>query len=194
MSTTYSDRIDLSEYSFLLVDPNRYERVLLRSTLLHLHAKQIHEVSDAAEAAKILRCGKMDFMILEYDLPRIDGVGFVHGVRRGMCGRNNIEMNIFMMSSRRDAESVFRARNCGIHYFIAKPFSLQTMRDRIHATLTRPRGFIRAETYVGPDRRTRARDGDDEAQRPLITTPVVHDMTGEEPVAAPVPPRKAAAV
>jgi len=191
MNTNYNDKIDLDGYSFLLVDPNRYERMLLRNILLQLHAKQIIEVGDAVEASKVLRGEKLDFLMLEYDLPRIDGVGFVHGVRRGMCGRNNIEMQIFMMSSRRDAESVFRARNCGIHYFIAKPYSLQTMRDRIHTTLTKPREFIRAENYVGPDRRLRVRDEDD-GQRPLIGTPVVHDMTGDEPVAAPAPPQTAA--
>ena len=102
-------------------------------------------------------------------------------------------MNIFMMSSRRDAESVFRARNCGIHYFIAKPYSLQTMRDRIYTTLIKPREFIRAENYVGPDRRLRERDGN-EGQKPLIATPEILDMTGEESAATTAAEPKSAAV
>ena len=192
MSTHYDDKIDLSRHSFLLVDSNRYERVLLRNMLLQLNGKQIIEVSDAMEAMKILRSERVDFMMLEYDLPRVDGPKFVHGVRRGMCGRNNIEMAIFMMSSRRDADAVFKARNCGIHVFIAKPFSLQTMRDRIYTTLTRPPEFIRAEDYVGPDRREE-NDGND-ARKPLFSKPVVHDMTLREPEAEPPAPPKIAAL
>jgi len=192
MNTSYNDKIDLGGYSFLLVDPNKYERTLLRNILLQLHARQIIEVSDAAEASEILLSERLDFLMLEYDLPRIDGVKLVHGIRRGLCGRNNIEMQIFMMSGRRDAESVYRARNCGVHFFIAKPFSLQAMRDRVHATLTRPREFIRAEDYVGPDRRWGGQN-DDAVQPTMIRTPVVHDMTGESAEARPRRTPKAAA-
>lgn len=192
MNTSYNDNIDLGEYSFLLVDPNRYERTLLRNILLQLHARQILEVNDATEASEILLSEKLDFLMLEYDLPRVDGVKLVHGVRRGLCGRSNIEMQIFMMSGRRDAESVYRARNCGIHFFIAKPFSLQAMRDRVHATLTRPREFIRSDEYIGPDRRWGGQT-EESVQPALIKTPVVHDMTGDPPRAASGRAPKAAA-
>lgn len=190
MKTHFDDQIDLSQISFLLVDPNRYERTLLRSVLLQLHAKQILEATDAAEAAKYLQNGQVDFMMLEYDLPcidgvSIDGINFVQGVRRGKCGRNNIEMPIFMLSSRRDAESVGKARNCGIHFFVAKPFSIQTMQDRVHVTLTKPRDFIRAENYVGPDRRWRERDDDDGERKPMFEKPKVLDMTQAKPRAKP---------
>lgn len=181
MNTNFDDPIDLGHHSFLLVDPNRYERTLLRSLLLQLQAKQIVEVGDAVEAAKVLQNENVDFMMLEYDLPRINGIQFVHGVRRGKCGRKNIEIPIFILSSRRDAESVGKARNCGIHFFIAKPFSLQTMRDRIYTTLTKPRDFIRAENYVGPDRRWGERDDDDNDHQPVFKKPVVHDMTKPKP-------------
>ena len=180
MKTHFEDQINLGKISFLLVDSNPYERSLMRGALLQLQAQQITETSDAAEAARILRNDRIDFMMLEYDLPRIGGVKFVHGVRRGMCGRNNIEMPIFMLSSRRDVESVNTACNCGIHFFIAKPFSLQTIRDRIHTTLTKSREFIRAEDYVGPDRRWGERD-DDGNSEPVFEKPVVHDMTKPEP-------------
>lgn len=166
MNTSYDEKIDLAGHSFLLIDPNRYERTLLRTMLLQLHAKQIVEVNDPVEGAKVLHGRKFDFMMLEYDLPEVSGAKFVHGVRRGMCGRNNIEMAIFMLSNRCDADSVFRASNCGIHYFVAKPFSMQTIRDRIHATLTRPREFIRSEDYIGPDRRLGEYD-EDAAALPL---------------------------
>lgn len=181
MKTHFDNQIDLGQVSFLLVDSNHYERSLMRGALLQLQAQQITETNDAAEAARILRNDRIDFMMLEYDLPRIGGVKFVHGVRRGMCGRNNIEVPIFMLSSRRDLESVNTASNCGIHFFIAKPFSLQTLRDRIHTTLTKSREFIRAEDYVGPDRRWGERDDDDGNNEPIFEKPVVHDMTKPEP-------------
>ncbi len=194
MKTNFGEKIDLGHHSFLLVDPNRYERTLLRSLLLQLQAKQIVEVNDAVEAAKVLQNEKVDFMMLEYDLPRINGIQFVHGVRRGKCGRNNIEMSIFMLSSRRDAESVGKASNCGIHFFIAKPFSLQTMRDRINTTLTKQRDFIRAENYVGPDRRWRERDDDSSGDdKPMFKKPVVYDMTKPKPKSDAKPDSKAEA-
>jgi len=176
MHTNFDDQINLARHCFLLIDPNRHERMVLRSVLLQLQAEQIVEVDNPVKAAEVLQSRQIDFMMLEYDLPRIDGIEFVHSLRRGKYGRNNIEMPIFMLSGRCDAGSVDKARNCGIDVFVAKPFSLQTMRDRLHTTLTKPRKFIRAENYVGPDRRWLERDGDGEP-KPIIRKPVVHDMT-----------------
>jgi len=180
MNTNYNDAIDLARYSFLLVDPNRYERALLRGILLQLQAKQIVETGDATEAARVLHNERVDFMMLEYDMQGVDSVPFVHGVRRGKYGRDNIEMAIFMLSGRRDAASVTKASNCGIHCFIAKPFSLKTIRDRIHATLTRPPEFIRDEDYVGPDRRRRDREGGGD-RMPLLEKPALRDLTARDP-------------
>ncbi|MGB0671119.1 MAG: response regulator, partial [Rhodospirillales bacterium] len=54
---------------------------------------------------------------------------------------------------------VTEARDAGIHEFLAKPISAQTLYRRIVSIIETPRDFIRAPGYVGPDRKRRDDSG-----------------------------------
>jgi len=48
---------------------------------------------------------------------------------------------------------VRQARDAGVNEFIAKPVTSRNLFLRIAAVVERPRPFVRASTYFGPDRR-----------------------------------------
>jgi len=50
---------------------------------------------------------------------------------------------------------VVEARDAGVHEFLAKPLSAKGLYSRIRSIIERPRPFVRAGQYFGPDRRRR---------------------------------------
>ena len=51
---------------------------------------------------------------------------------------------------------VLRARDAGISEYLVKPFSAQSLADRISRVIEKPRVFVVCASYTGPDRRVRA--------------------------------------
>ena len=66
-----------------------------------------------------------------------------------------------MMTGHAERAEVEAARDAGVTEFLLKPLTLRAMVDRLEAAIQRPRAFIRAPSYFGPDRRRR----DDPAYR-----------------------------
>jgi DNA-binding response OmpR family regulator len=50
------------------------------------------------------------------------------------------------------------ARDVGVTEFLVKPITTQNLCARLAEIVERPRPFVRAESYFGPDRRRKARD------------------------------------
>jgi response regulator RpfG family c-di-GMP phosphodiesterase len=49
-----------------------------------------------------------------------------------------------------------RARDAGVHEFLAKPVSASMLYARLQRVIENPPPFVRSDTYFGPDRRRRA--------------------------------------
>ena len=58
-----------------------------------------------------------------------------------------------MVSAEATAEKIKAARDAGAHEFLKKPFSAGDLFKRVENVGTRPRNWVEAVIYVGPDRR-----------------------------------------
>ena len=57
------------------------------------------------------------------------------------------------------AADAAEVREAGATELLAKPFSVQALRDRLAAVFQKPRPFVVAQAFKGPDRRRRDNDG-----------------------------------
>jgi DNA-binding response OmpR family regulator len=62
---------------------------------------------------------------------------------------------IIMITGHTEKENILAARDAGVTEFLAKPITAQSLFNRIAEIVERPRAFVRAEGYFGPDRRRR---------------------------------------
>ena len=62
-------------------------------------------------------------------------------------------MPILVLSGQTEIETVIKARNAGATEFLAKPASVGSLYDRLVWMVENPRPFIKAEEFLGPDRR-----------------------------------------
>ena len=61
-----------------------------------------------------------------------------------------------MLTGRAEQADVATARDTGINEYVVKPFSAQTIYDRLERIIEKPRNFVAAPTFVGPTDGTEA--------------------------------------
>jgi DNA-binding response OmpR family regulator len=60
-----------------------------------------------------------------------------------------------MLTAHSEQEYVVAARDKGVTEFLAKPFNVDGLYRRLSSVIARPRAFVNASSYFGPDRRRR---------------------------------------
>lgn len=112
----------------------------------------IKHVSTAAEAISELRAGTTSFLITEWGLKESNGIDLVRYIRRDPESPNRT-LPIIMLTGRGELPEVCAARDAGTTEFVVKPFTVQTLYNRLEQMVDTPRSFILAEGFVGPERR-----------------------------------------
>jgi len=146
---------NLERLNFLIVDDNKHMRALVTSILHALGVKNCIDASDGADAFKELRHFPADIIICDWNMDPLDGLDFTRLVRTGKDSPNPF-VPIIMLTGHTEMNRVVEARDAGVNEFLAKPISAKGLYSRVRSIIERPRPFVRAGLYFGPDRRRRA--------------------------------------
>ncbi len=136
----------------LIVDDNNDMRMLLRRMLAAIGVKNVLEATDGGAGITILRERGCDVVLSDLDMKPMNGIDFTLAVRSSDHPSNSI-VPIIMVTGRTEIHVVEKARDAGITEFIAKPVTMKALQARLTEVVDRPRPFVRAPSYVGPDRR-----------------------------------------
>ena len=142
----------LNKLAFLVVDDNPNMSMIVRTILKNFGIIHIYEAKDVGEAFGIVRQYAIDVVILDYNLGFMDGVEFVKMMRTAKDSPNPY-LPIIMLTAYTEQYRVETARDAGITEFCAKPVTATEIYRKICEVIERPRPFIRAGKYFGPDRR-----------------------------------------
>jgi DNA-binding response OmpR family regulator len=152
MVTATSDY--LKPISFLIVDDKAYMRKVVKNVLETLGAKLIEEAHDGSEALAAVRNWPPDIILTEWRLYPMTGFDLLKAIR---AERGALRFTpVVMITSETRRERVIQARNTGITEFVAKPFNAKGLLLRIKEVIERPRPYVEASGYFGPDRRRRS--------------------------------------
>ena len=143
----------LQGLNILIVDGNHYMRKLTRTMLMNLGAKSVLEASDGLAGLEQIRLNDPDVMLLDWDMPVLDGLEVMHIVRSpGVFPRPNLP--IIMLTYRAERSSVIQALRAGVHEFLLKPTSPKALRDRLTSIAVNPRPMVKVgDCYVPEPRR-----------------------------------------
>lgn len=144
----------LRQVRFLIVDDNDFSRKISRLILMQFGARDIAEASDGEAAQKEVISFKPDIIILDWVMSPMDGVQFVHWLRESDDSPAPFTP-VIMVTAYSNLSNIMQARDLGVNEFLAKPISAKSLLSRIKAVIEKPRQFIRATPYFGPDRRRR---------------------------------------
>jgi DNA-binding response OmpR family regulator len=133
----------------LVVDDEPYMRKVTKTILGAIGVKKILEAADGATGLEMARDNLPGLIIVDWEMPLIDGAQFVKMVRTP--GDFPIpEVPIIMLSAHSDRWRVVESARIGANEFVRKPVSINTLESRIVAAVSRPRPTVRLEGYYGP--------------------------------------------
>lgn len=154
-------------FSCLVVEDSTFIRSLLISCLNALSVFQIKVAEHGGDAIDLLRLMKtdpmkagimtMDLVITNWQMSPVDGMMLLRWIRRGQDSPNRF-MPVIMVSGFSEPERVREAREMGVNEFLTKPFSVNTLAQKIVNVIERPRQFVHTGDYFGPDRRRQSKD------------------------------------
>ena len=111
----------------LTVDDSRTIRDMLRVTL-SAAGYAVLQAEDGQQGLDMLGDARPDVIITDINMPRLDGYGFIAGVRA--CGDLRA-VPILVLSTESDAEKKQRARAAGATGWIVKPFDPVKLVDAV---------------------------------------------------------------
>lgn len=133
----------------LIVDDDPYMRKVVRTMLLSIGVKNIIEASDGVSGLEAIRECAPDVVLLDWEMPMLDGPAFVSMVRTP--GEFPVpDVPIIMLTGHGDRWRVVEAARVGVHEYLLKPVSTKALYDRIAAVLVTPRRIVQFNGYYGP--------------------------------------------
>jgi len=144
-------RIAAKMQRVLVVDPNTAAVRLLADQLRHVGHVQIFHAPTIEAGWAMTRTIDPMLIFVEHAASGCDGQALARKIRRSdlACRENPI----IMCTAEATAEAIFGARDAGIHEFMRKPFTIKDLERRLEAVTLKPRDWVEAVQYVGPDRR-----------------------------------------
>jgi CheY-like chemotaxis protein len=139
----------LQGLNILIVDNNAYMRRLTRMMLTNLGAKSVVEAGDGLAALEHIRTCDPDVMLLDLDMPVLDGMEVIRIVRSpGVFPRSNLP--IIMLTNRAQRSSVVEVLRAGVHEFLVKPTSPKALHDRLLSIVIKPRPMQKLGHFYVP--------------------------------------------
>ena len=136
----------------LVIDPNMATAKMLANLLRSIWpSAQVYGAKDNDKAMLLAAEVEPQLVFVEAAGPELDGMAFSRAFRRSdeACR----EAPIIMIFSDVTAAQILVARDAGVHEFLRRPITLGDLQKRLEAVSGRPRDWIEAVAYVGPDRR-----------------------------------------
>lgn len=133
----------------LVVDDEAYMRKVVRTMLISIGIRTIYEAADGPAGLELIRSVAPDVVILDWEMPGLDGAGFVRMVRSPETfAYPNIP--IIMLTGHGERSRVVEAMEIGVNEFLLKPVSSKALRDRLVSVLINPRPVVKTGNYYGP--------------------------------------------
>lgn len=145
--------INLTGAVTMVVDDSPFSAEITTSALLGFGIRTRYSCRSAPEAMEILGEAEIDLLVVDCEMPGMDGFEMVRWLRRS--GPPNAFVPVIMTAAHIRRSMVDKVRNCGANYIVTKPFSASSLLERIVWVAQDNRPFLEVGEYFGPDRRFR---------------------------------------
>src|SRR5471030_2207735 len=133
----------------LVVDDEHYMRKVVRTLLMSIGFRTIYEAPDGPTGLETIRTMAPDVVIVDWQMPGLDGASFVRMVRSpDTFPYPNVP--IIMLTGHSERSRVIEAVQIGVNEFLLKPVSSKSLHSRMVSVLTNPRPIVKSGTYYGP--------------------------------------------
>lgn len=137
----------------MIIEASPSMRSIMRRIVQDIGVTDIHEAADIESGYKKFMEERVDLIFTDWSKD-VDALRFLRMVRRGKHSPNQ-RVPIVVVTANTDLDAVFKARDTGMTEFLSKPISQKMVMSRLKSAMEKPRMFIKAGEFFGPDRRRR---------------------------------------
>ncbi len=115
--------------NILVVDDSALMRGLVKRAISSFGASErlaIHEAGNGADALRTIERAHIDLVLLDWNMPVLDGLSFVREVRS-----RGVRTPIVMISAVTDPARMMEAAEAGVSDYIEKPVQVSELWERI---------------------------------------------------------------
>jgi two-component system, chemotaxis family, chemotaxis protein CheY len=112
----------------LIVDDFSTMRRIIKGLLHELGFNNVAEADDGSTALPQLQTGQFDFLITDWNMPGMPGLDLVKAVR---ADPKLAPLPVLMVTAEAKREQIVMAAQAGINGYIVKPFTANTLKEKI---------------------------------------------------------------
>ena len=118
----------------LVVDDFSTMRRIVRNLLRDLGFNNIEEADDGNTALPMLRNGKFDFLVTDWNMPGMSGMELLQAVR---ADENLKHLPILMVTAEAKRDQIVAAAQAGVNGYVVRPFTAAVLKDKIEKIFER---------------------------------------------------------
>jgi two-component system, chemotaxis family, chemotaxis protein CheY len=118
--------------NFLVVDDFSTMRRIIKNLLQDLGYVNVTEADDGNTALPLLKEGKFDFLITDWNMPGMPGLELLKHVR---ADSRLAKMPVLMLTAEAKREQIVEAAQAGVSGYVIKPFTAATLKEKIDKIL-----------------------------------------------------------
>jgi len=122
-----------SEYKtkrVVVIDDSPVVREVIISNLKKIGFEEdnIFEAEDGSGGVNLLRSGKIDLIISDWNMPKMSGLELLKNIRND---ENLKDTPVLMVTAEALKENIIEAVKAGVSNYIIKPFTAETMQEKL---------------------------------------------------------------
>lgn len=121
----------------LIVDDFSTMRRIIKNLLRDLGYTNTQEADDGLTALPMLKGGDFDFLVTDWNMPGMQGIDLLKEVR---ADAKLASLPVLMVTAEQKREQIVEAAQAGVNGYIVKPFTAQTLKEKIDKIFERIEG------------------------------------------------------
>lgn len=121
----------------LIVDDFSTMRRIIKNLLRDLGYTNTQEADDGLTALPMLKGGNFDFLVTDWNMPGMQGIDLLKEVR---ADAKLASLPVLMVTAEQKREQIVEAAQAGVNGYIVKPFTAQTLKEKIDKIFERIEG------------------------------------------------------
>ncbi len=112
----------------LIVDDFSTMRRIIKNLLRDLGFNNTQEADDGNTAYPMLESGDFDFLVTDWNMPGMTGIDLLKKVR---TTEKLASMPVLLVTAEQKREQIVEAAEAGVNGYIVKPFTAETLKEKI---------------------------------------------------------------
>lgn len=125
------------DIKILVVDDFSTMRRIIKNLLRDLGFTNVEEADDGKTALPILKQGRVQFLVTDWNMPGMTGIDLIKEVR---ADPNLAHIPILMVTAEAKREQIIAAAQAGVNGYVVKPFTAATLKEKIDKIFERLQG------------------------------------------------------